>query len=97
MRKAEFAYPPRSPRDTLKGVFERMKRAARTEMFARMSERLAPPSNEARRIGPLRTEYPSFAFASEFEPSLRPAAEVLRPSEVIRISGLDKPKRRVGE
>jgi hypothetical protein len=37
-----FAYPPASPKDTLAGVFERMKRAARAKKFARISERLAP-------------------------------------------------------
>lgn len=38
------AYPPASPKDTLAGVFERMKRAARTKKFACISERLAPQS-----------------------------------------------------
>ena len=39
------AYPPASPKDTLAGVFERMKRAARTKKFACISERLAPQSS----------------------------------------------------
>lgn len=38
------AYPPASPKDTLAGVFERMKRAARAKKFACISERLAPRS-----------------------------------------------------
>lgn len=42
LRKVAFAYPPASPRNTLAGVFERMRRAARTEKFARISGRLAP-------------------------------------------------------
>ena len=39
------AYPPASPKSTLAGVFERMKRAARTKKFACISERLAPQSS----------------------------------------------------
>lgn len=35
------AYPPASPKDTLRGVFERIKRAARAKKSARISERLA--------------------------------------------------------
>ncbi len=35
------AYPPASPKDTLRGVFERMKRAARAKKSERISERLA--------------------------------------------------------
>lgn len=38
------AYPPASPRDTLVGVFDRMKRAARTKKFVCISERLATQS-----------------------------------------------------
>jgi hypothetical protein len=39
-----FAYPPASPKDTLAGVFERLKRAARTKLSSRISKRLAPQS-----------------------------------------------------
>jgi hypothetical protein len=40
--RSRFAYPPASPKDTLAGVFERMKRAARAKKFAYIAERLAP-------------------------------------------------------
>ncbi len=42
LRIPEFAYPSASPKSALASVFKRIKRAARTEKFARMSERLAP-------------------------------------------------------
>lgn len=45
--RCDLAYPPQSPKDTLAGVFERMKRAARTKKFACLSERLALPEAQA--------------------------------------------------
>lgn len=42
-RSVASAYPPASsPKSTLAGVFERMKRAARAKKVSRISERLAP-------------------------------------------------------
>jgi hypothetical protein len=85
MRKTEFAYPPASPRNTLRGVFKKMKRAARTKQFARMSERLAPQSygSEYPRTQYLRTEFQR--PASLFEPASWSASNRVRPSEIIRI------------
>lgn len=40
--RSGFAYPPASPKDTLAGVFEQMKRTARAKKSTRISERLAP-------------------------------------------------------
>jgi hypothetical protein len=45
LRPVASAYPPASPKSTLARVFDRMKRAARTEKFARISERLVPLSD----------------------------------------------------
>lgn len=42
LRIVASAYPQASPKDTLKRVFDRMKRAAQTEKSRRLSERLAP-------------------------------------------------------
>jgi hypothetical protein len=38
------AYPPASPKDTLRCVFENLKRAARVKKSERISQRLAPQS-----------------------------------------------------
>lgn len=75
MRKTEFAYPPASPKSTLSGVFERMKRAARTQKFVRMSGRLAHEKQS------LECQRPAFLF----EPAPWSASSRVRPSEIIRI------------
>lgn len=85
MRKTEFAYPPASPRNTLRGVFEKIKRAARTKQFARMAERLAPQvhGSEYPRTQYLRPKFQRPAFL--FEPASWSASNRVRPSEIIRI------------
>lgn len=47
LRIVASVYPQASPKDTLKGVFERMKRAARTEKSRRLSGRLALKSKRS--------------------------------------------------
>lgn len=47
LRTVASVYPPASPKDTLKGVFEQMKRAARAEKFRRLSGRLALKSKRS--------------------------------------------------
>lgn len=64
-----FEYPPASPKDTLAGVFERLKRAARRTKSLRISERLAPRPAYPE----LRPAYPESRTASPSiaSPSLR--------------------------
>ena len=49
-RSVALAYPRKSPRDTLKGVFERMKRTARTKKSMRLAERFAPRNPLVQRL-----------------------------------------------
>lgn len=61
-RCVALAYPQKSPKDTLKGVFENLKRTARTKKFARMAERFAPRNTLVQR---LRQEGSAFPFPTE--------------------------------
>jgi hypothetical protein len=79
MRKNELAYPPASPRDTLRGVFEKMKRAARTKQFVRMAERLAPQDG---RTACQRSLYPS----TEYPNDAYPRNQYLRPESKLPVS-----------
>lgn len=81
-RRVALAYPRQSPKDTLKGVFERLKRTARTKKFARMSERLAPRDPLVQR--PRQEE---FAFP------LRAAADLACPGRRVRVSEVDALRR----
>lgn len=47
-RSVALAYPQKSPKDTLKRVFERMKRTARTQKSMRLAERFAPRNSVQR-------------------------------------------------
>lgn len=49
-RSVALAYPKKSPKDTLKRVFERMKRTARTQKSMRLSERFAPRNSSVQRL-----------------------------------------------
>ena len=49
-RSVALAYPQKSPTDTLKRVFERMKRTARTQKSMRLSERFAPRNSPVQRL-----------------------------------------------
>lgn len=51
---------PQSPKDTLAGVFERMRRAARTKKFACLSERLALPPSSSVQAQAFKFQRPSF-------------------------------------
>lgn len=61
-RSVALAYPQKSPKDTLKSVFERLKRTARTKKFARMAERFAPRDPLVQR---LRQEGSAFPFQTD--------------------------------
>jgi hypothetical protein len=66
-----LAYPPASsPKSTLAGVFDRMRRAARIEKLARITERLAPQFQRS---------------ASPAEVTRLLAAKRLRESERVRL------------
>lgn len=69
LRTVDFAYPSASPKSTLCGVFERMKRAARTKKFERMAERLAPPSKR-----------PAYAFQPARWPASKSPSDGARPT-----------------
>lgn len=74
------AYPQSTPKDTLARVFHRMKRAARTEMFRRMSGRLASQSACSQPASPA-SAYPVSAYpvpaslVSAYPERLRPEFE----------------------
>lgn len=49
-RSVALAYPQKSPKDTLQGVFEKMKRTARAKKSMRMAERFAARNSPVQRL-----------------------------------------------
>ena len=72
-----FVYPQKSPKNTLKGVFERMQRTARAKKCLRMSERFAPRNPFVQRLRPQE-----FAFPPIAETDLACSGRRVRVSEV---------------
>lgn len=85
-----FVYPQKSPKSTLKGVFERMQRTARTKKCLRMSERFAPRNPFVQRLRPQEFAFPPMAEIDLACPGRRvrvSEVDALRRNELAFVAG----------